>query len=223
MNIIEEYNNMCDRYTLLLSNYFFGYLSCNEYLKYIDELKNDFNILKEEINKINDKEFLNYVERINKILSFIPSSFEECVIIRKLIEYDFITDICIDIDCIHNDKLLNFIDNISLNKELVREIYSKLNIEYNNQELIEIMNKEIKIKERYIMNKSIDLCIYTGGILYSFIHIISTSYNDIEIKHPLVASLIPCIFFFLSILELSKISDSKNIINECNEKIKKLK
>ena len=49
-----------------------------------------------------------------------------------------------------------------------------------------------------------------------------TGGNLFEIKHPLVASIIPCIFFFLSIIELSKIVESKEVIKECNNKIKKL-
>ena len=218
MEYIDRYDNLLVKYNSLLQGYFFGYLSSEEYLKYLDEIKDEFNDLKDEMIICNSKELNIYVDKIKQLLSSIPKSSSDFEIIMKLVEYDFISDICIDIDNIFDKKILEYI-NIVVSR---KEVYSKLDFNFNNEEIINKMNNEISIKERYIKSKYVDLCIYTGGLLYSIIHIISTSYNDIDIKHPLVASIIPCLFFLLSILELSKIVESKDIIKECNNKIKKL-
>lgn len=222
-NLIKSFDEMNIKLKEIIEYFFYGYISYDEYNDYINKIIMELDYLKNEIINTKDNDLDLYIDLINKIIFVIPKNYDEFLVLKNVLEYDEFADILLFED---NDKNVNkYLSFIINERELCKDFFSNLNIitNYNSDELINKYIEKININNKIFIGKILDFFIYFGGFLYTLGQIISAKCNETELKHPIIASILPCIFFIVSLVELSKMYEIKSDIKNAEEKIKILK
>ena len=222
-NLIKSFDEMNIKLKEIIEYFFYGYISYDEYNDYINKIIMKLDYLKNEIINTKDNDLDLYIDLINKIIFVIPKNYDEFLVLKNVLEYDEFADILLFED---NDKNVNkYLSFIINERELCKDLFSNLNIitNYNSDELINKYIEKININNKIFIGKILDFFIYFGGFLYTLGQIISAKCNETELKHPIIASILPCIFFIVSLVELSKMYEIKSDIKNAEEKIKILK